>query len=114
MGEVARPGTYTVHDEKISIPEALAMAGDMTIYGNRNDVVIYRIENGEKKVFHADMTSALLFYSENYYLQQNDILYVQQNKRAARNASNFTPNLSIIISVVSILVTTASFFIRFK
>ncbi|MDR3217852.1 MAG: polysaccharide biosynthesis/export family protein [Dysgonamonadaceae bacterium] len=114
LGEVSRPGDYIIRDEKISIPEALAMAGDMTIYGNRNDVLICRVENGEKKFFHVDMTSASLFYSDSYYLQQNDILYVQQNKRIARNASNFTPNLSIIVSVLSILVTATSFFFRFK
>ena len=106
MGEVNRPGVHTVSEEKISIPEALAMAGDMTIYGNRHDVVLCRVENGEKKFHHIDMTSSAIFFSETYYLQQNDILYVQPNSARVRSSTNLNSNMSIISVVASLAALT--------
>ena len=106
LGEVNRPGSYTVSNEKISIPEALSIAGDMTIYGNRHDVVLCRIENGEKKFHHIDMTSSALFFSETYYLQQNDILYVQPNMARVRSSTTLSSNLSIISVIASLASLT--------
>ena len=106
MGEVNRPGAYTVSDERISIPEALSIAGDLTIYGNRRDVVLCRVENGEKKFYHIDMTSSSLFFSDIYYLQQNDILYVQPNSARVRSSTNLNSNMSIISVVASLASLT--------
>ena len=112
LGEVNRPGVHHVSEERISILEALAMAGDMTIYGNRHDVILCRVENGEKKFHHIDMTSSALFFSENYYLQQNDILYVKQNSAKVRSSTNFNSNMSIVsiaVSLVSLTLTVLTF-----
>jgi polysaccharide export outer membrane protein len=107
LGEVNRPGSYVITDERISIPEALARAGDMTIYGQRKDVLVCRIENGEKKFFKVDMTSPEIFYSESYYLHQNDILYVLPNKSRSMSAS-YNPMISTYISVAGLLVSIST------
>jgi len=104
LGEVARPGTYAVDNERISLPDALAKAGDMTIYGERRNVLVYRIENGVKSVYHVDMTSPRVFFSEVYYLQQNDIVYVQPNK-ARVQAAFVNPMLGTYLSITSLLLT---------
>jgi polysaccharide export outer membrane protein len=114
LGEVKSPGIYNVNDEKISILEALALAGDLTIYGERHDVQICRIENGEKNFYWVDLTSPQIFYSPCYYLQQNDIVYVSPNTSKARASSTYNPNLPIIFSAISVAITTAAFFIRIK
>lgn len=110
LGEVNRPGTYTISDEKISLPKAISLAGDLTIYGKRQKVRIYRMENGEKKFYTVDLTSPTVFYSPYYYLQQNDIVYVEPNKARA-GASTYNQSLPLVFSAVSILVTVASFVI---
>jgi polysaccharide export outer membrane protein len=104
LGEVNSPGTYTIADERISIPEALAKAGDMTIFGRRQDILICRVENGEKKFYHVDITSPDIFFSESYYLQQNDIVYIQPNK-AKVSSSKVNPLLSTYLSVAGLLVS---------
>ena len=110
LGEVNKPGSYTISDEKVSLPEVLALAGDLTIYGQRKEVQIYRMENGEKKYYTVDLTSPAVFYSPYYYLQQNDIVYVKPNK-AKTGASAINPSLPVIFSAISILVTVTSFII---
>jgi polysaccharide export outer membrane protein len=107
LGEVNRPGTYTINDEKVSLPEAISLAGDLTIYGQRQNVHIYRMENGEKKYYTIDLTSPSVFYSPYYYLQQNDIVYVEPNKARA-GASAYNQSLPLIFSAISILATVAS------
>ena len=88
MGEVARPNTFTVTRNKITVLEALAMAGDMTIYGKRNNVKLLReIENGEYEIHELDLRDANILNSPYYYLQQRDVLYVEPNETMAQNAS---------------------------
>lgn len=106
LGEVMKPGTFTVKDERVTIPEALGMAGDMTIYGKRDNVLICRETNGEKTFARLDMTSPDVFSSEYFYLQQNDIVYVQPNKARA-GSSSYNQNLSLGVSLLSLLVTIA-------
>jgi polysaccharide export outer membrane protein len=110
IGAVNRPGAYTVSEEKISVTEALALAGDMSIYGNRHDVIVGRIEGGEKKFYHLDMTSASVFFSEAYYLRQNDMLYVQPNKTLIQSSVNVNPYLTIAISSLTFLFSLYTFF----
>jgi polysaccharide export outer membrane protein len=112
IGAVNRPGAYTVNEEKISVTEALALAGDMSIYGNRRDLIVGRIENGEKKFYHLDMTSAAVFFSEAYYLQQNDILYIQPNKTLIQSSVNFNPYITLAISSLTFLFSLYTFFSR--
>ena len=88
LGEVTRPGMYTVGNEKISILEALAQAGDLTIYGVRNNVKLIREDStGEKSIHVLNLNDAALINSPYYYLQQNDIVYVEPNKVKAQNSS---------------------------
>jgi len=107
LGEVARPGSYAVDNERISLPDALAKAGDMTIFGSRRNVFVYREENGEQKIFRVDMTSPRVFSHEAYYLQQNDVVYVEPNKSRVQ-ASNVNPMLGTYLSITGLLLTSAN------
>ena len=111
LGEVTRPGVYTVTDEKISVPQAIALAGDLTIYGDRRYVQLIRVEKGEKKFYTIDLTSPDIFFSPNYYLHQNDILYVAPNKTKA-GTSTYNQNLPLLMSTISVAFTIVAFFIR--
>lgn len=86
-GEVNRPGVIPVSTEKMSIVEALAQAGDLTVYGKRDNIMLIREdETGQKKMVRLNMNDANLINSPYYYLQQNDIIYVQPNSVKAKNA----------------------------
>ena len=108
LGEVARPGSYQVSREKINILEALAQAGDLTIYGVRENVKLIR-ENakGHKEIHTINLNDANLLTSPFYYLQQNDIVYVEPNKVKARNSS-IGQSTTLWISATSILISMAS------
>jgi polysaccharide export outer membrane protein len=110
LGEVARPGTYSVNDEKISIPEALSLAGDLTIYGERHNVVLMRTDNDQKEFYSIDLTDPGVVFSPLYFLKQNDILYISPNRAKIRSSSLFNQNASITISLVSITMTLIAFF----
>ena len=110
IGEVARPGSFQVAREKITILEALAQAGDLTIYGVRDKVKLIREDaTGKKEIHTLDLTNANIVNSPYYYLQQNDIVYVEPNKVKAQNArvGNMTTlwfsATSILISLTSLL-----------
>ena len=77
LGEVNSPGTFTINNEKVNIFEALAMAGDMTIYGIRNNVKLIREDcNGQRNVISLNLNEQNILHSPYYYMQQNDILYI--------------------------------------
>ena len=110
LGEVARPGTFTVSREKISILEALAQAGDLTIYGQRKNVQLIREDaTGQKNVYIFDLTDANIINSPYFYLQQNEVVYVTPNKVKAQNSivgsmtTLWFSATSIIISLTSLL-----------
>ena len=108
LGEVANPGTFTVSNEKVNVLEALAMAGDMTIWGLRDNVKLVREkEKGEKEIVLLNLNEANIVNSPYYYLQQNDILYVSPNKTKAKN-SDIGQSTSLWVSATSILVSLAS------
>ena len=111
LGEVNRPGIYSVTDEKISIPEAVALAGDLTIYGERRNVQLIRVENGKKQFYSIDLTSPSLFFSPLYYLQQNDILYISPNGTRA-GSSTYNQNLPLFVSLISVTITAIALFVR--
>ena len=113
LGEVSRPGIYTVTDERISIPQAIALAGDLTIFGERHNVQLIRIENGEKKFYYFDLTSPDLFSSPNYYLLQNDILYVTPNGTKVRTSTS-NQNIPLVISIISATLMIVGFWINFS
>ena len=108
MGEVARPGTFTVSREKITILEALAQAGDLTIYGMRDNVKLVREDaNGKKTIHELDLRDANIISSPYYYLQQNDIVYVTPNKVKAQNSSVGSMT-TLWFSATSILISLTS------
>ena len=112
LGEVNSPGTFTISNEKVNIFEALAMAGDMTIYGIRNNVKLIREDNnGRRDVISLNLNEQNILHSPYYYMQQNDILYVAPNKTKAKNAS-VSNSTTIWISVVTSLVSLASLIVN--
>lgn len=111
IGEVTRPGTFTISNEKVNLLEALAMAGDMTVYGLRDNVRLIREDaNGKQQIVTLDLNKAETILSPYYWLQQNDIVYVTPNKAKARNSdvgnstSLWFSATSILVSIVSLLV----------
>lgn len=108
LGEVARQGMYTVTNEKINILEALAMAGDMTIYGVRDNVKLIREDAmGQKSIHVLNLNDANLINSPYYYLQQNDVVYVEPNKVKAQNSSVGSMT-TLWFSATSILISLTS------
>lgn len=108
LGEVKSPGTYTVSDERINIFQALALAGDMTVFSVRDDVQLLREDSlGNRRVLHLNLTSADIALSPDYYLQQNDIVYVKPTK-AKVHSNTFSNNSSTWVSLMSLAATIAS------
>ena len=111
LGGVNRPGVFTTQNEKVSILEAIAQAGDLTTFAYRDRIFLIR-ENAEgQKEFHQlDINDANIISSPYYYLQQNDVIYVEQQKIVARN-SFISANTSIWFSLTSSLMSIATFII---
>lgn len=107
MGEVRNPGRIEIKNERVSILDALAMAGDMTEYGRRENVVLIREDNGARTVHRLNLNDANVLASPYYYLQQNDVIYVEPNSIRQEN-SKYSQNNSYKISVVSTIVSAAS------
>ena len=108
LGEVARPGAFNVNSEKYSVLQALGAAGDMTIYGMRDNVLLIREDaKGEKTTHRLDLNDANVIKSPYFYLQQNDVVYVQPNKAKAKN-SDIGSSTSLWFSATSILISLTS------
>lgn len=108
LGEVNQPGTFMVEREKINVLEALSRAGDLTIYGVRNNVTLIREESDGTKSYHTlNLNDANIVNSPYYYLQQNDILYVEPNKIKAQN-STVGSMTTLWLSATSVLVSVAT------
>ena len=104
QGEVNRPGTFTIATERITLLEALSMAGDLTIYGKRDNILVVREENGVKSFQKVDITKGDFINSPYYYLSQNDMVYVEPNKTRV-NSSVIGPNITVGISALSLIIT---------
>ena len=107
IGEVARPGQYDITNDRISLLDALSLAGDLTIYGVRSDVKVIREENGVRTTASLDLTSQDIYDSPYFYLQQNDVIYVKPNKYRAQ-AGEISQNRSFYISLISTAVSVAT------
>lgn len=105
LGEVNAPSSYTLPNEKVSILDALSLAGDLTIYGKRENVLVVRDNNGKKEFARLNLNSSEIFNSPFYYLHQNDVVYVEPNKRkvSASNSAQIQ-TVSVIASVLSVIV----------
>jgi polysaccharide export outer membrane protein len=109
LGEVNRPGQYSIGKDHINILEVLSLAGDMTIYGKRDDVWLIReMPDGEVKMLSLDITDVHVVSSPHFYLRQNDMVYVIPNKMRAQ-ASDISPQLGTVISVAGFLMSFISF-----
>ena len=109
MGEVNRPGSFNISGDRITLLEALSMAGDLTIYGRRDRVAVIREKDGKRTILMHDLRSSDIFNSPCYYLQQNDIVYVEPNKaKAGQSEINQNKSVGVWLSAASILVSIAS------
>ena len=111
LGEVTKPGTYPVANERISIIEAIGLAGDLTIQGKRTTVTLVREVQGERKFVTIDLTNKKLFNSPYYYLAQNDVIYVEPNKTKV-NSSAVGSNAGLILSSISTLISLIAILTR--
>ena len=112
MGEVSRPGSFNITGERITLLEALSMAGDLTIYGRRDRIAVIRETKGNTVILYHDLRSTSIFKSPFYFLQQNDIVYVEPNNRRIQQ-SNINQNNSagVWLSIVSVIITATSLII---
>ncbi len=105
IGEVKKPGVFPINDERVTLNEALAMAGDLTVDANRHAITIIREENDVQKVTNIDLTATDLYNSPYYFLKQNDLVYVQPSKKGVVK-TGFVSDISILLSIVSVLLST--------
>lgn len=112
LGEVARPTVINVPSEKISLLEALGLAGDITIYGRKDNVTVIREEGGKKIIKKLDLNSNQLFYSQYYYLKSNDIVLVEANKAKVSSSGRTVVVLPILLSGLSFIAIIVSSLIR--
>lgn len=109
LGEVNKPGTFTVLEERISVLQALGLAGDLSINGNRNNITLVRSENGKTEHYTIDLTKSDFMQSPYFFLKQNDIIYVQPNTARVKssglvgNTSTLTSVLSLALSLIIVL-----------
>ena len=111
LGEVSRPGRFNLDRDKTTLLDALAQAGDLTIYGRRDRVLVIREENDQRSTYYVDLRSKDLFSSPVYYLKQNDIIYVTPNKTKAKN-SDIGNSTTLWVSSISILVSIAGLLVN--
>ena len=116
MGEVNRPGRYAIEKDKLTLLDALSMAGDLTIFGNRENVKVLRIVDGNQTSFKVDLCSGnSVVSSPVYYLQQDDVIYVEPNEMRARQSTvngNNVRSTSFWISIASLAASVGTFLLR--
>lgn len=109
LGEVAKPSTYVMPNEKVTLLDAIGMAGDLTIYGKRENVLLIREKNGAKEFVRFNLNESNLFTSPYYYLRQGDVIYVEPNKsKVASTDMAQVKRISIMTSILSLLIVAAS------
>jgi polysaccharide export outer membrane protein len=111
LGEVARPGTYPLTNERVSILDAIGMAGDLSIHGRRDNVLLIREKDKKRTYVKLDLTDHSIFNSPYFYLAQNDVIYVEPNKTAI-NSSRVGANTAVIVSSISILISLVAILLR--
>ncbi|HEV7349170.1 polysaccharide biosynthesis/export family protein [Telluribacter sp.] len=103
LGEVNRPAVYVIPDERITLPEVLSLAGDLTIYGKRDNILIIREENGKREYARVDFTSRDVFRSPYYYLHKNDVIYIEPIKARMTTTDRNVQLIPMITGIVSAL-----------
>ncbi|WP_299129311.1 polysaccharide biosynthesis/export family protein [uncultured Winogradskyella sp.] len=104
LGEVNKPGTYSFTEQNITILQALGYAGDLTINGKRNDILLTREADGMRKVTHIDITSAAFMNSEFYFIKPNDVIVVNPNNPRVKNAG-FIGNVGTVLTIASLALS---------
>lgn len=112
LGEVKKPGQYTSPSDKVTILQALGMAGDMTDNGDRTKVKLVRHENGSDQTYVIDFTEKNITSSPYYYMQQNDVLYVEPDANK-KIIANVNPNRTLVFSIIGSAIALLSLIIRF-
>ncbi len=110
LGDVARPGVYPVQSERITVIEALGLAGDLNITAKRNDVLLVRENQGKRQQVRLDLQSKELFNSPYYYLQNNDVLVITPSSAKYASVDSSYRNASLIISALSVIAIIISRF----
>ena len=106
LGEVKSPGTYNITGERVTLFEALGMAGDLTIHGRRNRVAVIRETDGVRTILYHDLRSRDVFLSPDYYLKQNDMVYVEPNRvKAEASVQNQYTSIGTWMSIISFLAS---------
>lgn len=109
LGEVARPATYTLPNECVTLLDALGLAGDLTIYGKRENILLIRSLKGEKQFARLNLNSKELFNSPYFYLRQNDVVYIEPNKGKAASLNNArTQTIAFIGTALTVLIALVS------
>lgn len=103
-GDVTRPGTFTIPNERVTILEAIGLAGDLNISAKRDNILVIREEGNEKKQYRVNLLSNSVFTSPVYYLQQNDLVYVEPNNAKAQSAAT-NQNTGLFVSIGSIVIS---------
>ena len=114
IGEVNNPGTFSIEGDKVTVLQAISLARDLTIFGERENVTVIRERNGERTMYEINLCDVSMFQSPAYYLQQNDVVYVQPSKVKARQSTTDDKALrmtSIFVSGGSLLVSLATLII---
>lgn len=115
IGEVNSPGTYTLTNDKVTILQAISLARDLTIFGERENVCVIRESEGERVIYEINLCDVSMFDSPAYYLQQNDVVYVQPSEIKARQSTTDDKALrmtSIFVSGGSLLVSIAALIVN--
>ena len=110
LGEVNSPGVFHIPNERVTILDALGMAGDMTINGERRNVLIIREQDGKKSFSRLDLTCDGIFKSDLFYLTQNDVVYIEPNQSKIKEST--TNSTGVILSVVGILLSATTLILR--
>ena len=110
LGEVLKPGQYTINNERVTVLDALGLAGDMTIFGVRKNVLVTRENNGKLEFVRLNLNSDEVFKSRYFYLQQNDVVYVEPSKVKSIASQNTTLYLSSLSTLAAISTSIMYFF----
>lgn len=105
IGEVNAPGVYTIDDERVTLPQALGLAGDLSEDGKRENIMVIREIDGKQQVAHVDLTKTDFFSSPYYFLKQNDVIYVEPSLKGVKK-SGFIPDIPALLSLFTIVLSS--------
>ena len=112
LGDVLRPDVYHITSERVTVPEALSLAGDLNITALRTNVLVIREQEGRRHYYHLDLTSKSIFSSPYYFLRNNDVLYIQPDKTKFATVDRGYRTASLVLSGLSILAIVLSTILR--